>query len=102
MIWLCAATEGEREIAGANENDVDAGRGSDFIDVRKSRQVFHNDDDDDALIGKIVVAFGCGHTESSEVSARSARARRRVAAGRDRLLGERGRARKWEDYPEHA
>src|ERR1022692_3216830 len=89
----CRAGRAKREIVGADEENVDAGRGGDLIDAFDGTRLFNNDDDHHICVGGIVIAgFAGGPGGAREHGARTAPPGWRIAASGGGLRGEFGRA----------
>jgi hypothetical protein len=92
VVLGAAQAEGEREVAGADEQDVESGGGGDGFDVLHAVGVLDHRDDEHFAVGEVVIPLGGRPAELGEAGAGAAEAEGRVAAGGDRLAGEFGGA----------
>ncbi len=83
-------TQRKCQVARPDEEDVDSGRGGNFIDAVDRGRFFDNRDDEDIAIGKVVIALGGRPAESGQAGARSTSAGRRVSARIGGLTGQFG------------
>ena len=102
VLLLPAQPQRERQVARADEHDVDAGRRGNRVDVFERRGLLDDHDDEDVAIGGVVVAVGIRPGGGRQARARSAPAGRRIAAGVGRLPRQRRRADERKDHAVHA
>ena len=100
--WPAAQAEREGEVAGADEERVDAGGGGDGVDFVEGGRLFDHADGEDVLVGGIVVVAGLRPGADGGAGAGASFAGGRIAAGGGRAGGLLGGTGKREDDAAHA
>ena len=72
MVLAATQAKGKGEVASADKEHVNAGGGGNFFNVGQGGGVLDDGDDEDILIGKIIVALASGPSGLGEVGARTA------------------------------
>src|SRR5262245_32232852 len=84
LVLTAAKTEGEGEVAGADEEDVDAGSRGDGVDLVERGGFLDHADGHHVLVGGVVVVASRGPSARRQPGPGSTPSRRRIAAGRGR------------------
>ena len=92
FVLPAAQSERERQIGGADEQDVDARSRRDLVDALDGAGLLNDGDDDDVAVGGIVIAIGFGPGGLRQSRAASAESDRGIACRPGRRGG---RVREW-------
>ena len=101
MNRISADTQREREVAGADEQDVESRRGRDGFDVLHRLGFLNHGNDHHVLVSEVHIAFGCRPAEICPERAEAA-ASMGGYSSRHRLASQLRRAGEWEHHAERS